>query len=103
MCRDIYVKRHLRPHYRLFSVHAKYWRRHTWRSLTVRVGFDMASCRVDQKRALTAHFKQRAVLKFCANNELIPPETWTFLENITVEKRALDRSFLTGTSDFGKV
>ena len=63
----------------------------------------MASCRVDQKRALTEHFKQRAVIKFCANSELTPTETWTFLENITVGKRVLDRSFLTGTSDFGKV
>ena len=56
-----------------------------------------------KQRALTAHFKQRAVIKFCANSELTPTETWTFLENITVGKRALDRSFMTGTSDFGKV
>ena len=34
---------------------------------------------------------------------MTPTETWTFLENITVGKRVLDRSFLTGTSDFGKV
>ena len=47
---------------------------------------------------LTQHFKQRAVIKFCANSE-----TLTFLENITVGKRVLDRSFLSGTSDFGKV
>ena len=64
---------------------------------------DMAICRADQKRTLTEHFKQRAVIKFCANSELTPTETWTFLENITVGKRVLDRSFLTGTSDFGKV
>ena len=63
----------------------------------------MASCRVVQKRALTEHLKQRAVIKFCANSEFTPTETWTFLENITVGKRDLDRSFLTGTSDFGKV
>ena len=53
---------------------------------------------VIKKLMLTEHFKQRAVIKFCANSE-----TWTFLENITVGKRVLDRSFLTGTSDFGKV
>ena len=69
----------------------------------MRVRFDMASCRIDQKRALTEHFKQRAVIKFCTNSEFMPTETWTFLENITVGKRVLDRSFLTGTSDFGKV
>ena len=69
----------------------------------MRVRFDMARCRVDQKRALTEHFKQRAVIKFCANSELTPTETWTFLENMTVGKHVLDRSFLTGTSDFGNV
>ena len=63
----------------------------------------MASCRIDQKRALTEHFKQRTVIKFCANSELTPTETLTFLENITVGKRVLDLSFLTGTCDFGKV
>ena len=52
---------------------------------------------------LTEHFKQRAVKKFRTNSELTPTETWTFLENITVGKRVQDRSFLTGTSDFGKV
>ena len=69
----------------------------------MQVRFDMATCRVGQKRALTEHFKQRAVIKFCANSELTPTETWTFLENITVGKRVLDRSFLTGTSDIGTV
>ena len=56
-----------------------------------------------KKRAQTEHFKQRAVIKFCANSELTPTETWTFLENIIVGKRVLDGTFLTGTSDFGKV
>ena len=69
----------------------------------MRVRFDMASCRVDQTRALTEHLKQQAVIMFCANSELMPIETWTFLENITAGKHVLDRSFLTGTSDFGKV
>ena len=63
----------------------------------------MASCRVDQKRALTAHFKQRAVIKLCANSKLAPTETQNFLVNIIMGKRIPDRSFLTGTSDFGKV
>ena len=44
----------------------------------MRVRFDMASCRVDQKRTLTEHFKQRAVIKFCANSELTPTETLNF-------------------------
>ena len=69
----------------------------------MRVRLDMDSCRVAQERTLTEHFKQRAVIKFCANSELTPTETWAFLENITVGKRVLDRSFLTGTSDIGKV
>ena len=63
----------------------------------------MASCRVNQKRALTEHFKQQAIIKVCANSEMPPTETWTFLENISVGKRVLDLSFSTGTSDFGKV
>ena len=31
-----------------------------------------------KKRALTEHFKQGAVIKFCANSELTPTETYTF-------------------------
>ena len=69
----------------------------------MRVRFDMASCRGDQICAPTAHFKQRAVIKLCANSELSPQKHGTFLVNIIVGQRILDRSFLTGTSDFGKV
>ena len=63
----------------------------------------MASCRVYQKRSPTAHFKQRPVIKLCANIELMPTEIWNFLVNRIVGQRILDRSYLTGTSDFGKV
>ena len=63
----------------------------------------MASCRVDQNRALTEHFKQRAVIKFCANSELMPTETWNFFSEHNSEKRVLDRTLFSGTSDFGKV
>ena len=49
------------------------------------------------------HFKQRAFIKFCENSELTATETWKFLVNIIVGKRAFDRLFLTGTSDFDKV
>ena len=62
----------------------------------------MASCRVDQKRALTEHFKKLAVIKFCANSELTHTETWTFFREHNSGKRVLDQSLLTGTSDFGK-
>ena len=63
----------------------------------------MASCRVDRKRALTEHFKQRAVTNFCAISKLTPTETWEFLVNIIVGKRVLGRLFSTSKSDFGKV
>ena len=69
----------------------------------MRVRLTWLAAELIKKCALTEHFKQRAVIKFCAYSELTPTETWTFLENITVGKRALDRSFLTGTSDFGMV
>ena len=38
----------------------------------------MASCNSDQKRMLTAHFEQRAVIKFCANSDMTPTETWKY-------------------------
>ena len=37
------------------------------------------SCRFDQKRAPTEHFKQRAVTKFCINSGMTSKETLTFL------------------------
>ena len=59
----------------------------------------MASCRVDQKRALTEHFKQRAVIKFCANSELTPTETWTLFREHNSGKTC-SRAII---FDFGKV
>ena len=63
----------------------------------------MASCRVEQKRALAEHFKQRAIIKFCANNELTPTETLTFFREHNSGKTCTRSIFLTGTSVFGKV
>ena len=63
----------------------------------------MASCRVDQKRALTEHFTQQAVIKFCAKVARRPQKHGNVLVIIIVGMRVLGGLFLTGTSDFGKV
>ena len=69
----------------------------------MQVRLDMASCGVDQKRALTEHFKQQAVIKFCANSELTPTETWILFREHKSGKTCSRSIILTGTSDFGKV
>ena len=63
----------------------------------------MASCRDDQKRALTEHFTQQAVIKFCAKVARCPQKHGNVLVIIIVGMRVLGRLFLTGTSDFRKV
>ena len=63
----------------------------------------MASRSDDQKRMLTAHFGQRAVIKFCANSGMTATETSKFFSDNSRGKSVQGRLFLTGTRDFGKI
>ena len=63
----------------------------------------MASCRVDQKRTLTEHFKQLAVINLCTNSGAMPQKHGIILVIILLGKCVLGRLFLSGTSDFGMV
>ena len=44
------------------------------------------------------HFKQRAVIKFCANSELKPTETWNFFSEHTSGKTC-SRMIISGVGD----
>ena len=63
----------------------------------------MASYSGDQKRILTAHFEQRAVIKFCAKSGMTPTETWKFFSNNSRGEKCYSTIVLTGTCDFGKI
>ena len=41
----------------------------------------MASCSGDQKRMLTERFKQRSVIKCCANRGMTPTKAWKFFSD----------------------
>ena len=63
----------------------------------------MVSCRVDQKRTFTEHFKQLAVIKFWANSGVMSQKHGIVLVIVIVGKCVQGRLFLSGTSNFGIV
>ena len=63
----------------------------------------MPICSSDQKCMLTAHFEQRAVIKFCANSDMTPPETWKYFSENNGGKKCSMTIVLTGTHNLGKI